>query len=144
MPRKKVYTDVMAVIERRIAAGDYMLKDLPGERRLADEVGVSYMTARKAVQALLEKKVLTRRSNGSLAVRPRIGSGAAVARVALLTPAYPSSHFIACRLAITQAAEKFKVQFRAVEYVHWHDPVMKEALDGSDAVLVIPSTEPIP
>jgi DNA-binding LacI/PurR family transcriptional regulator len=144
MPRKKVYTDVMAVIERRIAAGDYMLKDLPGERRLADEVGVSYMTARKAVQALLGKKVLTRRSNGSLAVRPRIGSGAAVARVALLTPAYPSPHFIACRLAITQAAEKFKVQFRAVEYVHWHDPVMNEALDGSDAVLVIPSTEPIP
>ena len=46
MPRKKIYTDVMAVIERRIAAGDYMLKDLPGERRLADEVGVSYMTAR--------------------------------------------------------------------------------------------------
>ena len=65
MPRKKVYTDVMAVIERRIAAGDYMLKDLPGERRLADEVGVSYMTARKAVQALLEKKVLTRRCGSS-------------------------------------------------------------------------------
>ena len=144
MPRKKVYTDVMAVIEQRIAAGDYMLKELPGERRLADEVGVSYMTARKAVQALLEKKVLTRRANGSLAIRPRTGDRAAAARVALLPPASPSAHFIACRLAISQAAEEFKIQFRPVEYVHWHDPAVKEALDGSDALLVIPSTEPIP
>ncbi len=144
MPRKKVYTDVMAVLELRIAAGDYMLKDMPGERRLADEVGVSYMTARKAVQGLLEKKVLTRRANGSLAIRPRTGGRAAVARVVLLTPAYPSTHFIACRLAISQTAQEFNVQFRPVEYVHWHDPAVNEALDGSDAVLVIPSTEPIP
>ena len=144
MPRKKVYIDVMKVVEQRIAAGDYMLKDLPGERRLADEVGVSYMTARKAVHKLIEKKILARRSNGSLVIHPGIGEKAAVARVALLTPAYPSPHLIRCRLAISEAATSRKIQVRPVEYMHWHDPIVKEALEGSDAVMVIPSTEPIP
>lgn len=144
MPRKKVYTDVMKVVERRIAAGDYMLKSLPGERRLADEVGVSYMTARKAVHKLIEKKILARKSNGSLVVHPGAGDKATVARVALLTPAYPSPHFIRCRLAISEAAESRTIQLRPFEYMHWHDPIVKEALEGSDAVLVIPSTEPIP
>jgi DNA-binding LacI/PurR family transcriptional regulator len=144
MPRRKVYTDVMKVVERRIAAGDYMLKGLPGERRLADEVGVSYMTARKAVHKLIEKKILARKSNGSLVIHPGVGDKAAVARVALLTPAYPSPHLIRCRLAISEAAESRKIQLRPVEYMHWHDPIVKEALEGSDAVLVIPSTEPIP
>ena len=143
MARRRLYTDVMQIVERRIAAGDYMLKDIPGERRLAEEAGVSYMTARKAVQELIAKKVLARRPNGSLAVNP--GSRKArPARVALLTPAYPSPHLVRCRAAITLAAERQNVLLRPVEYVHWHDPVVREAVKGSDAVFVIPSTEPIP
>ena len=144
MPRRRVFTDVMRVVERRIAEGDYMLKDLPGERRLAEEVGVSYMTARKAVQELIAKKVLARRPNGSLEVHAGVCNAVSAPRVALLTPAYPSPHLIRCRLAISQAAEQQDVLLRPVEYVHWHDPVVREALEGSDGLLVIPSTEPIP
>ncbi|MEM7680712.1 MAG: substrate-binding domain-containing protein [Planctomycetota bacterium] len=144
MPRKAIFTEVMAVVERRIAEGDYMLKDLPGERKLAEEVGVSYMTARKAVLKLIEKQVLTRRPNGSLVVHPDLASDKAVAQVALLTPAYPSPHLLHCRLEITRAAEQAGVQLRPVEFMHWYDPVVKEALGGSDGVLLIPSTEPIP
>ncbi len=143
MPRRAIFTEVMDVVERRIAEGDYMLKDLPGERKLADEVGVSYMTARKAVLKLIEKGVLTRKPNGALVVHPRLSRQGA-AQVALLTPAYPSTHFVHCRLAISQAAERHGVQFRPVEYMHWFDPVVKEALHGSDGLMVIPSTEPIP
>ncbi|MEM6750911.1 MAG: LacI family DNA-binding transcriptional regulator [Planctomycetota bacterium] len=134
----------MDVVERRIAEGDYMLKGLPGERKLAEEVGVSYMTARKAVLKLIEKQVLTRKPNGSLVVHPRMMAGGAVAQVALLTPAYPSPHLLRCRLEITRAAERQGVQLRPVEYVHWYDPVVKEALQGSDGALIIPSTEPLP
>jgi DNA-binding LacI/PurR family transcriptional regulator len=144
MSRRRVFTDVMSVVERRIAEGDYMLKDLPGERRLAEEIGVSYMTARKAVHKLIEKKVLSRRPNGTLVVYPGVRDGPALVRVALLTPAYPSAHLVRCRLAISEAAERQNVLFRPVEYMHWHDPVVKEALEGSDGLLVIPSTEPIP
>lgn len=144
MPRRAVYTEVMDVVERRIAEGDYMLKDLPGERKLAEEVGVSYMTARKAVSQLIEKGVLSRKSNGSLVVHQTAEPQAAGAQIVLLTPGYPSSHFVHCRLAISKAAEKRDLRFRPVEFLHWYDPVVREALDGSDGLLLIPSTEPIP
>ncbi|WP_428386133.1 substrate-binding domain-containing protein [Mucisphaera sp.] len=144
MPRKPVFTNVMEVLEQRIVAGDYMLKDLPGERKLAEEVGVSYMTARKAVLGLIKKKVLDRKPNGSLVVHPRFQNRRSHCRVALLTPAYPSAHFVHCRLAITQAAQRQQVQLRPVEYVHWYDPIVNEALQGSDGLIVIPSTEPMP
>lgn len=145
MPRRAIFTEVMDVIERRIAEGDYMLKDLPGERKLAEEVGVSYMTARKAVLGLIDKQVLSRKANGALEVHPRLAQGeASLAQVALLTPAYPSTHFVHCRQVISNAADAGRVRFRPVEYVHWRDPVVTEALDGSDGVMVIPSTEPLP
>ena len=144
MPRRAVFTDVMDVVERRIAEGDYMLKDLPGERRLAEEVGVSYMTARKAVTRLIEKRVLARRDNGSLEVHPRLRSATARIRVAMLTPAYPSAHFMHCRLTVSSATEHRSIQFRPVEYMHWYDPIVREAMEGSDGLLVIPSTEPAP
>ncbi|QDU70569.1 substrate-binding domain-containing protein [Mucisphaera calidilacus] len=144
MPRRPIFTDVMDVLERRILEGDYMLKDLPGERKLAEEVGVSYMTARKAVLGLIEKNVLTRKDNGALAIHPRYHAKQSRCQVALLSPAYPSAHFMHCRLAISRSAEKHDVQFRPVEYMHWYDPAVKEALQGSDGLLVIPSTEPMP
>lgn len=72
MPRRPVFTSVIEVIEQRIARGDYLLKNIPGERKLAQEVGVSYMTARKAVLHLIERQVLTRRPNGTLDVHPRL------------------------------------------------------------------------
>ena len=49
------YQDVMAVIKQRIREGDYYVDSIPGERRLAEETGVSYMTARRAVLQLLEE-----------------------------------------------------------------------------------------
>lgn len=144
MPRKAIFTDVMTVLEQRIAQGDYMLKDLPGERRIAQEVGVSYMTARKAVQKLIDKNVLARRPNGSLAVHAKINNPRATCNVVLLTPAYPSPHFARCRQAVTLAAKARHALIRCVEYVHWHDPVVLQALHASDGLIVIPSTEPIP
>lgn len=144
MPRKSVFTDVMNVVERRIAEGDYMLKDLPGERRLAEEVGVSYMTARKAVRHLIEKEVLSRTKSGALVVHPKLHHNLAKTQIAMLTPAFPSSHFMHCRMVISQVAEQANVQFRPVEYVHWYDPAIKEAIEGSDGLFVIPSTESIP
>lgn len=146
MAKKTVFTEIMAVLERRIAAGDYVLKGLPGERRLAEELGVSYMTARKAVSHLIRKQVLDRDENGSLIIRVRPGAERElVARaVVLLVPAYPSSHLMACRSLIAKCVGESGGIFRAVEYVHWYDPVVREALEGDSGLIVIPNTEPIP
>ena len=51
MPRRQKFKDVMSVIERRIRQGDYVLSPIPGERKIAEETGVSHMTARKAVRS---------------------------------------------------------------------------------------------
>ena len=45
------YEQVMSVIERRVREGDYLLHHIPGERKIAEDTGVSYMTARRAVTA---------------------------------------------------------------------------------------------
>ena len=144
MPRRTVYNEVMDVLERRIESGEYMLKDLPGERRLAEEVGVSYMTARKAVQKLIEKKVLTRGPSGALEVHPSQQASSSGLSVAMLTPAYPSPVFARFRLALSRAAEMHGAQFRPVEYLHWDDSVVRQALDGADGLVIVPSTEDIP
>lgn len=146
MARKAVFTHVMDVLEQRIAAGDYVLKALPGERRLAEELGVSYMTARKAVTHLIRKKILDRDAGGSLIVRSRNGTHREKrpTAVALLVPAFPSPHLMACRSMIARSAKERGVLFRAVEYVHWYDPVVQEALDGGSGLMIIPNTEPIP
>ncbi len=145
MPRRATYTETMAVLERRIAAGEYMLKDLPGERRIAEETGVSYMTARKAVLALIEKGVLERESNGTLMVASRYRQAEQVTcRVAMLIPAYPSPYLTHLRRGVDHAAQGRPLQFRAFEYAHWDDGIFKETLDACEGVIVVPSTEPIP
>src|ERR1700749_1062926 len=92
MPRRQKFKDVMSVIERRIRQGDYVLHPIPGERKIAEETGVSHMTARKAVQGLLERKVLIRRPNGLLDIHPGKQGHTAPAHFILLYPAYASPH----------------------------------------------------
>src|SRR5678809_1782789 len=89
MPRRPKFQRVMSVIERRIRQGDYLLNPIPGERKIAEETGVSHMTARKAVRGLLDRKVLIRRPNGSLDIYPRKqtdNAGAGSGHVLLLYP----------------------------------------------------------
>lgn len=144
MAKRPVFTDVMDTLERRVASGEFMLKGLPGERKLAEDAGVSYMTARKAVLGLIDKEVLTRKPNGALEVHPAFKVSVGRCHVTLLTPAYPAAHLVQCRIAASKAARAHNMLLRPVEYMYWHDAVVREALDGSDGVIVIPSTEPIP
>jgi len=45
---------------------------------------------------------------------------------------------------VSSATEGKAIQFRAVEYVHWDDAAVREAVELSDGCVIIPSTEPIP
>src|ERR1700677_1291146 len=107
MPQGKKFRDVMSVIERRIRQGDYVLSPIPGERKIAEETGVSHMTARKAVRGLLERKVLIRRPNGSLDVHPRQQSNGGGAHFLLLYPAYASTYLTHLRQTVDEAAQKY-------------------------------------
>lgn len=138
------YSEVMSVIERRVRAGDYLLRSIPGERKIAEETGVSYMTARRAVTELLKKKVLIRHPDGSLGPHPTLGGEHTRFGVALLYPAFPSAYLAQLQQVVSAALESHRLTLRPVFYVHWDDPVVLEAVANAGGAFVIPSTDPPP
>lgn len=144
MARNAKYTEVMAVIERRIRQGDYLLDVVPGERTIAAETGVSHMTARKAVQALISKKVLKRAAGGGLQVNPHYQSTEQVAQIVMLYPAYPSPFLTQLRQTMALATREHGMELRPVQYVHWDDPVVMDAVSHRGGTIVIPSSSDVP
>lgn len=144
MPRKPKFRHVMSVIEHRIRQGDYVLEPIPGERKIAEETGVSHMTARKAVRGLLDRKVLIRRPNGSLDISPLYKADGGSEHFLLLYPAYPSSYLTHLRQKVSEAAEQYGLSMRPVQYVHWDDPVVTTAVTNPAGLILIPSTVDVP
>ncbi len=144
MPRKQKFKHVMSLIERRIAQGDYVLNHIPGERKIAEETGVSHMTARKAVQGLLERKVLIRQPNGLLDIYPGYHADSGSSHFLLLYPAYASTHLTRLRQVVAEAAEQYGMAMRPVQYVHWDDPVITNAVTNPAGLILIPSSADLP
>src|SRR4051812_19220013 len=144
MPRRQKFQHVMSVIERRIRQGDYVLSPIPGERKIAEETGVSHMTARKAVRGLLDRKVLIRRPNGLLDVNPGFREDAKPSHFLLLYPAYASTYLTHLRQTVSEAAEKYGLSMRPVQYVHWDDPVVTSAVTNPAGLILIPSSVDVP
>ncbi|MCW8132045.1 MAG: substrate-binding domain-containing protein [Planctomycetota bacterium] len=136
------YAEVAQAIGRRIRAGDYAGARIPGERVLATQFGVSHMTARKAVDKLLQEGVLHRLPNGRLTVRRN--RKAPARHLAFLEPAYYSPVYERMRAELERAAARHGATVRPVDFVHWDDPAIPEALQGFDGVFLAPSGIPMP
>jgi len=134
----------MTVIKRRIREGDYLLNKFPGERKIAEETGVSYMTARRAVLNLLDQKVLVRGPSGALDIHPAYARRAKPAQVVLLYPAYPSTYLTQLRGVVSDFAAKQGVGLRPAQFVHWDETTVLEAVEQARAALVIPYGPEIP
>lgn len=133
---------IQSILERRIRHGDYLLTGLPAERELSREVGASRMTARKAIERLMEKGLLERQSNGRLTVRRDLTEG--LLTFAFLVPSTSSGNIERWRLAIESATKDVNARVRTILYVHWDDPMLLEALENFDSVFLFPSGEEIP
>ncbi len=144
MPAPAKYTEVMSVIKRRIREGDYLLDNIPGERKIAEETGVSYMTARRAVQELLDEGVLIRHPTGSLDVHPSFSKRTKPAEVVLLCPAYPSGYLTQLRMLVTDFASKRSIGLRPAQFVHWDEQTVVEAVEQAKGTFIIPSGPDIP
>lgn len=144
MPSHAKYMEVMSVIERRIRAGDYLLSNIPGERKIAEETGVSYMTARRAVLKLLDQNVLIRQPSGALDIHPSYAKQARPAEVVLLYPAYASTYLTQLRSLVSDFADKRGVRLRPAQFVHWDESTVVEAAEQARGAFVIPSGAEIP
>lgn len=144
MPTPPKYLEVKSAIKRRIQEGDYLVANIPGERRLAEQTGVSYMTARRAVQELIAEEVLVRDGSGTLAVHPTFRKSAKPAEVVLLYPAYPSGYLTQLRSLVTDAAARRGVAIRPGQFVHWEDQAVIDVVSQAKGALVIPHGPTIP
>jgi DNA-binding LacI/PurR family transcriptional regulator len=138
------YNEVMAVIKQRIREGDYFVDSIPGERRLAEETGVSYMTARRAVLELLEQKVLIRQASGALEVHPDYSKRVNPAEVFLLYPAYPSSYLTQLRVLVAETAARRGLALRPAQFVHWDEQALVDVVAQAKGTIIIPYGPVIP
>ncbi len=130
-------------MKTRIHRGDYLVAQIPPERVLAEDIGVSRVTARKAVQQLITEGLLLRRENGRLVTNSQPSKNG-LKQVAFLAPAYKSGNFEWWRTSIEKCAEQYDLSVRPVDYVHWNDPNVLSTLDRPTGVFLIPLAEEIP
>ncbi|RYX82014.1 GntR family transcriptional regulator [bacterium] len=131
------------MIEKRIAHADHLLAGIPGERQLAEELGLSRTTVRTAVQQLMERGTLVRQDNGRLNVATPAG-GLRKQTIGFVTPAGASADFDEWREGVQGVLEGHQVTLRPVSYAHWADNAIQEALSGFDGMYFIPIDEKIP
>jgi DNA-binding transcriptional regulator YhcF (GntR family) len=140
------FDQVSNLIRRRINNGDYALKNVPSERQLAQEVGVSYMTARRALQLLVDDGLLVRLPGGGLRVRPTLPGERAEKRwlqIAFLAPLVNSPEVERWRLTLDNVVQD-RGRVRPLLFRHWDDPLIGDALTGFDGIFLIPTCEVIP
>ncbi len=133
------YLTIASIIETRLNSGDYAVDGIPGERRIAEELGVSHMTARKAVQHLIAQGVVAKRPAGRIArAQSRVRPNCQL-HVAFVAPAFESSSIQRWYFALERIVSGREGSLRQVAYVSAHDPAITDALEGEfDGVVLIP------
>lgn len=142
------HLQVLNLLERRILKGDYAKTGLPAERDLAEEVGVSRVTLRKALDELGRKGLVERSPNRRLTLANNVGAQSFGPEVAFLTPSLAPDSFspdLQQWLMMSEyVARRHNSRIRVHNYLHWDDPVITESLRSYDGVLLVTSSEPIP
>lgn len=138
------YTEVADFIRKRVGKGDYSLRGVPAERQLAAEIGVSYMTVRRAIHALIEDGTLIRQPNGRVAVGLLTQGNGSQLQLAFLAPTFNSPVIEQWRVALDAIVRKRGGVVRPILYMHWDDPIVQDALEAFDGVFLIPVPESLP
>lgn len=136
MPAK--YIEIAEILRQRIVRGDYAVNPIPGQPSLAKELGVSYLTARKAVEKLIQEGVLEREYNGRVQIASKAhASGTSPLNIAFLTP--PSILSWDWYPPLRRIIEIRGGSVRMLPYFDWNDQSVYDAIGGQyDGAFIIP------
>ncbi|MDR3709428.1 MAG: substrate-binding domain-containing protein [Capsulimonadaceae bacterium] len=137
------FDTISNLLRARILNGDYATSGVPSDRQLAEEYGISYMTARRAVQTLIDDALLARTSNGRAMPVGRRHDPSRPAQVAFLVPTFSSRFVNTWRIALEACGESRGAFVRTMVYQHWDEPVFYEAMNAFDGVVICPTAAPI-
>ncbi|HCE46346.1 MAG TPA: hypothetical protein DET40_22600 [Lentisphaeria bacterium] len=130
-------------LAERITKGDYTVNGFPSERKLADEMGVTQKTARKAIQQIVDEGLVHRLPNGRLKVmNGGKGSKEGFKQIAFLTPEWYSPVILLLQDALLKISHSMNFTMRIVPYFHNDDPVIKNTISGFDCTFMVTSEEP--
>jgi DNA-binding LacI/PurR family transcriptional regulator len=131
------YIDIANVIRDRIVQGDYTISSLPSGRKLAAELGVSYLTARRAIEHLVSSGDLSRTASGRLQLDAQPQQ--AVLNVAMLLQPNESLSEMRWYRALNQAVTQRGGTLRPCYYTHASDAVITDTLEaGFNVIIIIP------
>ncbi len=137
------HDEITQLLEARIEQGLYLKGTLPGEQSLADELGVSYLTVRKATRQLVDHGLLTRLSNGRLAAKPHENSGQRSLQIGILVPMFPGHSMSKWVADLNRVVNEQNGSLRLISYTTESDPRIFEALDADlDGLFFIYGHEP--
>lgn len=127
----------LELIRQRLLHGDYTSR-LPGERQLAEELGLSRPTVRKAITLLLAEGSLLRSESGRLQLPDGDGDGGRRKVIAFLHRGSSVDRETALwRAGVYAAAEKRGLTVRSVVYEHEDDARISAALARYDGVFLL-------
>jgi DNA-binding LacI/PurR family transcriptional regulator len=133
------YRNIADLLRQRLKRGDYALKPFPGEVELAEEVGASRITVRRALRLLIDEGLVFRAPNRRLAPMRGSADNPVPTVVGFLAPSHVSLWVERWRLNVEHVADRSGVRVRPLDYIHPDDPVIADALESLDGVFFVPS-----
>jgi len=140
--KQNKFMGIAEMLIERLERGDYALKKLPSEMELAEETGVSRMTARRALTHLIDAGALQRGPNRRLEIATP-GEGQ-VRQIAFLMPPVISEDVQAWQWAAEQAVGAINGVLRPIVYTNWNDVLLSGALKGFDGIFLMQTGIEIP
>jgi len=130
---------------KRIEKGDLLLTgELPSERRLVDETGMSRTTVRKALKKLFDQGVLEREGRSKAHVVASSDARRKRPVVAFLVPVLFSGDHSMWWDAVVTVLEGKNVILKPLSYVQLEDPVVHETISSYDGVFFVPPAKNLP
>lgn len=141
--RGNKFMAIAEMLAGRLERGDYALRRLPSEMELAEETGVSRMTARRALTRLIEQGLIRRGANRRLEIAPP-GGRQPTHQIAFLMPPVISEDVQAWQWAAEQAVGAIGGLLRPIVYTNWNDVLLSGALKGFDGIFLMQTGVEIP